>query len=50
MNCVLYQCISCISLFFEVSFSSYYIYNYLYINNIYSIIKKNRPHFLKLIH
>ena len=50
MNWILYQCISCISLFFEVSFSSYYIYNYLYINNIYNIIKENKASFFKLIH
>ena len=32
MNRILYQCISCISLFFEALNLSYTIYNYLYIN------------------
>ena len=50
MNCILYQCISCISLFFEVSFLSYYTYNYIYINKLYNIIKRYRPSFFKLIH
>ena len=50
MDWILYQLYQCISLFFEASSSSFYIYNYLYINKICNNIKKYRPSFFKLIH